>query len=122
MTWVNFGAACVVLVLSWAGWQYALAKKEAKAEKERKREIGKSLIGGKFELVDQDGKTRTSEDFLGKWVLLYFGFTHCPDICPDEMEKLAEVMPFDEKYYYILLRLKKLDRLLWSVFRGSGVR
>jgi protein SCO1/2 len=48
--------------------------------------------GGNFSLVDHNGQPRTVADFQGKAVVLFFGYTHCPDVCPTTMAKLANVM------------------------------
>lgn len=49
------------------------------------RDTNKALIGGDFTLVDQNGTTVQARDFRGKYMLVYFGFTHCPDICPTSL-------------------------------------
>ena len=48
-----------------------------------------SAIGGPFRLVDQNGKTVTDADLKGKWSLVYFGYTHCPDACPTALNDIA---------------------------------
>ena len=49
-------------------------------------------IGGPFELVDQHGVTRSDEDFRGRYMLMYFGFTHCPDTCPTALLKITHAL------------------------------
>jgi protein SCO1/2 len=48
-----------------------------------------SAIGGPFKLVDQNGRTVTNTDLEGKWLLVYFGYTHCPDACPTALNNIA---------------------------------
>jgi protein SCO1 len=48
-----------------------------------------SAIGGPFRLVDQNGKTITDADLRGKWSLVYFGYTHCPDACPTALNDIS---------------------------------
>lgn len=50
---------------------------------------GKALIGGPFELTDHTGKQVTDKDYRGKFMLVYFGFTYCPDVCPTELQHIA---------------------------------
>lgn len=51
-----------------------------------------SAIGGPFTLIGQDGKPFTDRDMKGKPFLVFFGYTHCPDICPTTLFELSEVL------------------------------
>jgi protein SCO1/2 len=53
---------------------------------------GEALIGGPFTLTNQDGKEISDSDFSDKLMLVYFGFTHCPSICPTDMAVLSEAL------------------------------
>ena len=53
---------------------------------------GTALIGGPFALQTGDGKTITDADLKGKPFLVYFGYTHCPDVCPTTLAQISDVL------------------------------
>ena len=53
---------------------------------------GQIAVGGPYALTDQDGKPRASSDFHGKYQLVYFGYTFCPDVCPTTLAVMAAAL------------------------------
>lgn len=53
---------------------------------------GTALVGGSFELTDQHSATRRPEDFRGRYMLVYFGYTFCPDVCPTTLLAMAQAL------------------------------
>ena len=79
---IGIGAALVLAVL--AG---AVAWFGAPAPMERA-----SAIGGPFTLTDGAGKTVTDQTFRGKFMLVYFGYTYCPDVCPTTLNDVSQAV------------------------------
>src|ERR1700716_3545007 len=51
-----------------------------------------AAIGGPFRLIDQDGRIVTEADLKGRPSLVFFGFTHCPDVCPTTLFDISQIM------------------------------
>ncbi len=56
-----------------------------------------AAIGGPFTLTNQDGRQVTDRDFAGKYRIMYFGFTHCPDVCPMDLAVIGQALRRFEK-------------------------
>ena len=54
--------------------------------------IQAAAIGGPFRLTDQDGKAFSNQDLRGRTFLVFFGFTHCPEVCPTTLFEISEIM------------------------------
>ncbi|OTA94536.1 hypothetical protein M434DRAFT_394591 [Hypoxylon sp. CO27-5] len=93
--------AGLLFVLTSVGlvWYFEHEKKRMQRKRvaEATKGVGKPKVGGEFELVDQDGRPFSSRDLKGRYSLVYFGFTHCPDICPEELDKMARMFDLVEE-------------------------
>ncbi|KAF8306243.1 h-sco1 [Clavulina sp. PMI_390] len=87
--------AGALFVTTGAGLYYYFTTEKAKLIEKKQlatASYGKAKIGGPFSLIDHHGKTFTQDNLKGSWSLIYFGFTNCPDVCPDELDKMSEVV------------------------------
>lgn len=71
-----------------AGWRMFGPQQEVLTAKE----VSQSLIKSEFELIDHRGHKVTANDYRGKWQLVFFGFTFCPDVCPTTLTTVAQAM------------------------------
>ena len=86
LLWLAVGA--VALVIGTAG--YALLRLSAEPAKFNAVDVTAAPWGKELRLTDHTGQRRTLADFHGKVVMLFFGFTHCPDVCPTALATLAQ--------------------------------
>lgn len=55
-------------------------------------QVAREVVTGEFTLIGADGKPVSDTDFRGKWLLIFFGYTHCPDVCPTSLGTMALII------------------------------
>jgi protein SCO1/2 len=92
---INWKAALLFLAAGGALTYYFQREKKRlniRREEEANQGMGTPSIGGPFDLIDHNGKPFTHKDLEGKFSIIYFGFSMCPDICPEELENMAFIL------------------------------
>jgi protein SCO1 len=92
LSWLSAGVLLSAGVGTYMFLQYGVSNKRKAALDAYETSVGEAQVGGPFKLTDTAGKEFTSSQLHGEFSVLYFGFTHCPDICPDELEKMAQAI------------------------------
>ena len=86
--------ACALLVVaSLFGWgPAAAAEQPSAAQMMDDLMYGRGSVGGPFNLTDQAGRQRTDTEFRGKLMIVYFGYTFCPDVCPTDLMAITQAL------------------------------
>ena len=84
--------AVLALAAAGAAWWGVFGRTGPGAAQQASDQQQTSPIGGAFSLIDQDGNIKRDSDFHGHLMLVFFGFTHCPDICPVTTASLSKAM------------------------------
>jgi protein SCO1/2 len=82
----------LLTLLACGGIIYYQVKSQPLSYVSDKKSESKIEIGGPFKLIDQHGKLRSSQEFKGKLMLIYFGYSFCPDICPLGLQNITQAL------------------------------
>ena len=88
---ILFAAACAVIALALGLITMVVVGGRHQAAPTTDAATGQPLVGGPFTLTNQDGQAVTEKILEGKWSLVFFGFTYCPDYCPTTLGVLNAV-------------------------------
>ncbi|WP_295705863.1 SCO family protein [uncultured Brevundimonas sp.] len=86
-----FAGACIVIAVALAIVTLVVVSGRERAAGGEMAATGQPLVGGDFQLVDQEGRPVDQTILNGKWSLVFFGFTYCPEFCPTTLAEMAAV-------------------------------
>jgi len=92
-----FAIGFAVLMTGALAWQWNRMSQQSTATSGGTTASGTALIGGPFELLDQNGELRRESDFAGRNMLIYFGYTYCPDVCPSSLSVMTQALDILEE-------------------------
>lgn len=87
-----YGRRLRLLLLSTLAFGLTACGKQTESLRFESTDISGTSMGGDFAMVDHTGQPRKLSDYKGKVVLVFFGFTHCPDVCPTTLSEAAAAM------------------------------
>jgi protein SCO1/2 len=90
--WIAYGLVVVLVAAAGLAWVQRGGLVGLSAARIGVSVPGGVSVGGPFSLVNAEGKTVTDADFHGRFMLVYFGYTFCPDVCPTELQMITNAM------------------------------
>ena len=86
--------SCALVILASLFWfgPTAAAEQPSAAQMMDDLMYGRGSVGGPFTLIDQTGKQRSDAEFRGKLMIVYFGYTYCPDVCPTDLMAITQAL------------------------------
>ena len=89
---ITRGLFCIAVLSGVGFWiiHHQLEKYQSPVQIKVQRGHGTAAIGGDFDLLDQFGRPHSTREFRGKYMLVYFGYSYCPDICPLGLQNITE--------------------------------